>query len=62
MEVKKVEENLPYVNDRTENAENIHKKLVEVEDCSRRNNIRIDQVKENSKESWEGCETRFIQC
>ena len=62
MEVTKVEKNLSYVNDRTENAENIHKKLVEVEDRSRRNNIRIDQVKEDSKESWEGCETRFIQC
>ena len=30
-------------------------KLVELEDRSRRNNIRIDGIKEHNKESWEEC-------
>ena len=46
------------MNDYIEDAENIHNKLVELEDRSRRNNIRIDGIKENKKESWEECERR----
>ena len=36
---KKVEEDVTYMNDCIEDAENIHNKLVELEDRSRRNNI-----------------------
>ena len=36
----------------------IYNKLVELEDRSRRNNIRIDGIKEHNKESWEKCERR----
>ena len=39
---KKVEEDVTYMNDYIEDAENIHNKLVELEDRSRRNNIRMD--------------------
>ena len=46
------------MNDYIEDAENIHNKLVELEDRSRRNNIRIDRIKEHNKESWEECERR----
>ena len=46
------------MNDYIEDAGNIHNKLVELEDHSRRNNIRIDGIKEHSKESWEECERR----
>ena len=46
------------MNDYIEDAENIHNKLVELEDRSRRNNIRIDGTKEHNKESWEECERR----
>ena len=46
------------MNDYIENAENIHIKLVELEDRSRRNNIRIDLIKEDNKESWEECERK----
>ena len=46
------------MNDYIEDAENIHNKLVELEDRSRRNNIRIDGIKEHNKESWEECERR----
>ena len=49
------------MNDYIEVAENIHSKLVELEDRSRRNNIRIDGIKEHNKESWEKCEGK-IQC
>ena len=34
----------------------IRNKLVELEDCSRRCNLRIDGVKETSNETWEKCE------
>ena len=46
------------MNDYIEDAENIHNKLVELEDRSRRNKIRIDVIKEHNKESLEECETR----
>ena len=55
---KKVEEDVTYMNDYIEDAENIHNKLVELENRSRRNNIRIDGIKEYNKESWEECEKR----
>ena len=40
---KKVQEDVTYLNDYIEDAENIHNKLVELEDRSRRNNIKIDE-------------------
>ena len=55
---KKVEEDVAYMNDYIEDAENIHNKLVELEDHSRGNNIRIDGIKEHNKETWEECERR----
>ena len=45
-----------YVED--EDAENIHNKLVELENRSRRNNIRTERIKEHNQESWEECERR----
>ena len=44
--------------DYIEDAENIHNRLVQLEDRSRRNNIRIDGINEHNKESWEECKTR----
>ena len=55
---KKVEEDVTYMNDYIKYAENIHNKLVELEDRSTRNNIRIDGIKKHNKESWEECERR----
>ena len=46
------------MDDYIEDAVNIHNKLMELEDRSRRNNIRIDGIKERNKESWEECERR----
>ena len=47
---KKIEEYVTYVNYYIEDAESIHNKLVELEDRLRRNNIRIDGIKEHNKE------------
>ena len=49
----KVKEDVTYMNDNIEYTENIHNKLVELEDRSRRINIQIDGIKEYNKESWE---------
>ena len=54
----KAEEDVTYVNYYIKDAENIGNKLVEAEDRSRRNNIRIVGIKEHNKESWEECERR----
>ena len=35
------------------NPEYVHNKLVDLEDRSRRNNLRIDGIKEKDRESWE---------
>ena len=40
---KKVEEDVTYMNDYIEDAENIHNKLVELQDHLRRNNIRMTE-------------------
>ena len=34
----------------------VRNKLVDLEDCSRRNNLRIDGIKKKVGQSWEGCE------
>ena len=41
---RKVEEDVTYMNNYIEDSENIHNKLVEQEDRSRKNNIRIDGI------------------
>ena len=46
------------MNDYIEDAENIDNKLVELEDRSRRKNVRIDGIKEHNKETWDECERR----
>ena len=35
--------------------EYVHNKLVDLEDRSRRNNLRIDETQEKVRESWEDC-------
>lgn len=38
------------------NSEFLKNKLVELENCSRRCHLRIDEVKETSNETWKKCE------
>ena len=45
------------MNNYIEDVENIHNKLVELEDL-RGNNIRIHRIKEHNKESWIECERK----
>ena len=37
----------------------IHRKFVDIEDRSRRSNLRILGIKEDPRESWEECENKF---
>ena len=39
--------------------EDIINKLIELEDRSRRNNLRIDGITETNNDSWENCEEQF---
>ena len=34
-------------------------KLIDLEDCSRRNNLRFEGIKEHGNESWEDCENKI---
>ena len=34
-------------------------KLLDLEDCSRRNNLRFEWIKEYENESWEDCENKI---
>ena len=45
-----------YVND---SLTDIRNKLTELEDWSRRNNIRIDGIAEEPEETWEQCDKEF---
>ena len=38
------------------NANELSAKLIELDDRSRRNNLRIDGIKEEPNETWEACE------
>ena len=38
--------------------EYVYNKLVDQEDCSRRNNLRINDVKKKDGESWEACKAK----
>ena len=40
------------------NADEVSTKLVELEDRSRRNNLRIDGTKEEPNKTWEACEKK----
>lgn len=41
------------------NADEVSDKLVELEDRSRRNNLRIDGIEESPDETWETCENKI---
>ena len=61
--VQKCQEKAEYLDERIQeiyelqlDSEYVHKKLVDIEDGSRRNNFSIDGIEEKVKESWEDCE------
>ena len=52
----KTEEDVTQMNDYMQDTENTNNKLVALEDRSRQNNIMMDWIMKDSKESWEECE------
>ncbi|XP_057316171.1 uncharacterized protein LOC130657213 [Hydractinia symbiolongicarpus] len=51
----KLEISKTHIKTREEKLKDLKEKLREMEDRSRRNNLRIDSLKEHEKESWEDC-------
>ena len=55
-EIKNLKTEVKAIEDDLLNADEVSAKLVELEDRSRRNNLRIDGIKEEPNETWEACE------
>ena len=55
-EIKNLKTEVKAMEDDLLNANEVSAKLVELEDRSRRNNLRIDGIKEEPNETWEACE------
>ena len=55
-ELKKLDKNIKEVEDDLLDPHHVSSKLTELEDRSRRNNLRIDRIQERPNETWEDCE------
>ena len=55
-DIKKVQTDLREIEDHLLDPTFVMEKLTELEDRSRRNNVRIDGIPETSNETWESCE------
>ena len=53
-----LEEKVEKIYDYQIDSDKVGKKLTDLEDCSRRNNLRIDGVAEENVESWDNCEQK----
>ena len=40
----------------------VEQKPIDLEDRSRRNNLRVDGIRETPGETWEGCEEKLNKC
>ena len=58
MKVSSLEEKVEEIYDYQIDPDEVEKKLTDLEDCSRRNNLRIDGAAEENGESWDGCERK----
>ena len=58
-EIKNLKTEVKAIEDDLLNADEVSAKLVELEDRSRRNNLRIDGIKEEPNETWEACEKKI---
>ena len=58
-DVKNLQMNLKEIENDLLNPDDVSNKLVELEDRSRRNNLRIDGIKESPNETWETCENKI---
>ena len=57
-EVKKTKTEAKAIEDDLLNADEVSAKLIELEDRSQRNDLRIDGIKEEPNEKWEACEKK----
>ena len=57
-EIKYLKTEVKAIEDDLLNADEVSAELVELEDRSRRNNLRIDGMKEEPNETWEACEKK----
>ena len=55
-EIKKLKTDVKIIEDGLLNADEVSAKLIELEDRSQRNNLRIDGIREEPKKTWEACE------
>ena len=53
-----LEEKVEKIYDCQIDQDKVEKKLTDLENCSRRNNLRIDGVTEENGESWDNCEQK----
>ena len=58
-EIKNLKTEVKAIEDDLLKADEVSAKLVELEDRSRRNNLRIDGIKEEPNETWETCEKKI---
>ena len=56
--VSSLEEKVEEIYDYQIDPEEVEKKLTDLEDCSRRNNLQIDGVAEENGKSWDDCERK----
>ena len=56
--VSSLEEKVEEIYDYQIDPDEVEKKLTDLEDRSRRNNLRIDEVAEENGESWDDCERK----
>ena len=54
-EIKKLKTDVKIIEDGLLNADEVSAKLIELEDRSRRNKLRIDGINEEPNETWDAC-------
>ena len=59
--LKDLEKNVKDIEEDLLDPEEVSSKLIELEDRSRRNNLRIDGIEEKPNETWEECEENVQQ-
>ena len=55
-EIKNLKTEVKAIEDDLLNADEVSAKLIELEDRSQRNNLRIDGIREEPNKTWEACE------
>ena len=59
--IKKVKSDMKEITEDLLDSDKVSSKLIELEDRSRRNNLRIDGIAEDQNESWHECEEKVLE-